>query len=38
VLRHTKRYAEAGQQITEALRRYTEDVRTGRFPNEENSF
>ena len=38
VLKHARRYAEAGQVIRDALAAYTEDVRAGRFPTEENSF
>lgn len=36
--RHTKRYAEVGQVIREALARYAEEVRAGSFPAEENTF
>src|SRR2546426_301132 len=35
--RHTKRYAELGSAISEALRSYAEDVRAGRFPAEQNT-
>ena len=37
-LRHTRRYAEAGRAIREALAAYAEDVRSGRFPSDENAF
>jgi 3-methyl-2-oxobutanoate hydroxymethyltransferase len=33
-----KRYAEAGQVIRDALSRYAEDVRAGRFPDQGQSF
>ncbi|HET8945285.1 MAG TPA: 3-methyl-2-oxobutanoate hydroxymethyltransferase [Dehalococcoidia bacterium] len=36
--KHAKRYANAGETIIEAVRRYAEDVRTGRFPTEKQSF
>jgi 3-methyl-2-oxobutanoate hydroxymethyltransferase len=38
VPRHTRRYAELGPVIRDALTRYAEDVRAGRFPAEENTF
>ncbi|HET9477607.1 MAG TPA: 3-methyl-2-oxobutanoate hydroxymethyltransferase, partial [Dehalococcoidia bacterium] len=36
--KHAKRYANAGEVIIEAVRSYAEDVRTGRFPTEKQSF
>ncbi len=36
--RHTKRYAHIGETITQALRQYAEEVRTGQFPTEEHAF
>ena len=36
-LRHTKRYADVGIQIENALRAYAEEVRDGLFPTKENS-
>jgi 3-methyl-2-oxobutanoate hydroxymethyltransferase len=36
--KHAKRYANAGETIIEAVRKYAEDVRTGRFPTEKQSF
>lgn len=33
-----RRYAEVGVTATEAIRRYAEDVRAGRFPNDEESY
>lgn len=36
--KHTKRYAHIGAVITEALRHYVEEVRTGKFPTEEHAF
>jgi len=33
-----KRYCEAGQIMQTALKRYAEEVRTGRFPAEENFY
>jgi 3-methyl-2-oxobutanoate hydroxymethyltransferase len=33
-----KRYAEIGDAIVDATRRYVEEVRTGGFPKEEHSF
>ncbi|MCS7308832.1 MAG: 3-methyl-2-oxobutanoate hydroxymethyltransferase [Armatimonadetes bacterium] len=36
--KHTKRYAQVGETVTEALRRYAEEVRTGKFPTEEHAF
>jgi 3-methyl-2-oxobutanoate hydroxymethyltransferase len=38
VPRHTRRYAEIGSAIRDALQRYAEDVRAGRVPAEENTF
>jgi 3-methyl-2-oxobutanoate hydroxymethyltransferase len=38
VPRHTKRYAELGQQVRDALARYAEEVRAGTFPAEEQTF
>lgn len=35
--RHAKRYAEAGELIREAISAYADDVRTSRFPGEEQS-
>jgi 3-methyl-2-oxobutanoate hydroxymethyltransferase len=35
--RHTRRYAEIGTAIRDALQQYVEDVRAGRFPAEENT-
>jgi len=37
VPKHAKRYAEAGQAITEAVCAYVDDVRAGRFPTERES-
>jgi 3-methyl-2-oxobutanoate hydroxymethyltransferase len=36
--RHTKRYAELGKLIREAIGEYVRDVRAGEFPSEENAF
>lgn len=36
--KHTRRYAEAGDLIHTALAAYADDVRSGRFPGEENAF
>jgi 3-methyl-2-oxobutanoate hydroxymethyltransferase len=36
--RHAKRYAELGCMMRDAIGHYVEDVRTGRFPAEENTF
>ena len=36
-LRHTKRYAEIGAEMTKAIRAYAEDVRTGAFPGQTHS-
>jgi 3-methyl-2-oxobutanoate hydroxymethyltransferase len=36
--RHTKRYAELGQAIENALGQYVEEVRSGAFPGEPNTF
>lgn len=33
-----KRYADLGRAITEAVRKYCDDVREGRFPDEEHSY
>jgi 3-methyl-2-oxobutanoate hydroxymethyltransferase len=33
-----KRYAEAGSTIKEAVARYAEEVRSGKFPGEKQSF
>jgi 3-methyl-2-oxobutanoate hydroxymethyltransferase len=38
VPKHAKRYAELGSEITTAVRAYAEEVRTGRFPTEKESF
>lgn len=38
VPRHTKRYAELGRAIREAVQRYAEEVRARAFPAEENTF
>jgi 3-methyl-2-oxobutanoate hydroxymethyltransferase len=38
VPRHTKRYAEIGKTIRDALAQYAEEVRSGAFPAEENTF
>ena len=38
VPKHTRRYAEVGEVIRDALAAYAEDVREGRFPTEEQSF
>jgi 3-methyl-2-oxobutanoate hydroxymethyltransferase len=37
VPKHTRRYADLGAAIREALGRYADDVRTGAFPAEENT-
>jgi 3-methyl-2-oxobutanoate hydroxymethyltransferase len=36
--RFVKRYAEVGEEIKRALERYAEDVRTGRFPEEQHTY
>ena len=36
--KHAKRYAGIGSQITDALRTYADEVRSGKFPTSENSF
>ena len=36
--KHSRRYAEAGKMITDALASYAKEVREGIFPGEENSF
>ena len=36
--KHAKRYADAGELITGALKTYAEEVKNGTFPTEENSF
>ena len=36
--KHAKRYVEAGEIITGALKNYADDVRNGSFPTAENSF
>jgi len=36
--RFVKKYADLGPQIREAVRRYTEEVRSGAFPGKEHSF
>jgi 3-methyl-2-oxobutanoate hydroxymethyltransferase len=33
-----KRYAELGEAVVDAVRRYTDDVRTGAFPGPENAY
>jgi 3-methyl-2-oxobutanoate hydroxymethyltransferase len=38
VPKHAKRFANLGEIITEALRTYAEDVRSGAFPTEKESF
>jgi 3-methyl-2-oxobutanoate hydroxymethyltransferase len=38
VPRHTKRYAELARLVREALQAYRDEVQSGRFPGEENSF
>jgi 3-methyl-2-oxobutanoate hydroxymethyltransferase len=38
VPRHTRRYADLGAAIRDAVTRYAEDVRGGAFPAEENTF
>jgi len=38
VPKHTRRYAEAGTAIRDAVAGYAADVRAGRFPTEEQSF
>jgi 3-methyl-2-oxobutanoate hydroxymethyltransferase len=38
VPKHAKRYTDLGSQITEAVGAYAEEVRTGRFPTEKESF
>jgi 3-methyl-2-oxobutanoate hydroxymethyltransferase len=38
VARFVKRYAEIGSTIQEALEAYAEDVRTGRFPEEQHTY
>jgi 3-methyl-2-oxobutanoate hydroxymethyltransferase len=35
--RHSRRYADLGEQLENALRAYVEDVRAGSFPSPENS-
>jgi 3-methyl-2-oxobutanoate hydroxymethyltransferase len=36
--RFVKRYAELGEAVVDAVRRYTDDVRTGAFPGPENAY
>ena len=36
--KHTKRYAHIGETITQALRQYADEVRSGQFPTEEHAF
>lgn len=36
--RHSRRYAEIGEAIKQAVGQYAEDVRTGTFPGPENSY
>jgi 3-methyl-2-oxobutanoate hydroxymethyltransferase len=36
--RHTRRYAQAGSLIREAVTRYVDDVRHGLFPTDDNAF
>jgi 3-methyl-2-oxobutanoate hydroxymethyltransferase len=36
--RFVKRYAEVGEEIKRALERYAEEVRTGRFPEEQHTY
>lgn len=36
--RHSKRYADLGSAACEAFRSYVDEVKTGRFPADENSF
>lgn len=36
--KHAKRYADAGELITGALKTYADEVKNGSFPTEENSF
>jgi 3-methyl-2-oxobutanoate hydroxymethyltransferase len=36
--RFVKRYAEIGEEIKRALERYADDVRTGRFPEEQHTY
>ena len=36
--KHSRRYAEAGKVITDALASYAREVREGAFPGDENSF
>jgi 3-methyl-2-oxobutanoate hydroxymethyltransferase len=36
--KHSRRYAEAGKIITDALASYARDVREGTFPADENCF
>jgi 3-methyl-2-oxobutanoate hydroxymethyltransferase len=38
VPRHTRRYAEVGQIIREAISQYVREVRGGEFPRDENAF
>ncbi len=38
VPKHTRRYAEIGEAVRDALAAYAADVREGRFPTEEQSF
>jgi 3-methyl-2-oxobutanoate hydroxymethyltransferase len=38
VPKHAKRYADLGEQISEAVRAYANDVRAGTFPTEKESF
>lgn len=36
--KHTKRYAHVGESITQAVRQYVNEVKSGQFPTEEQSF
>ncbi len=38
VAKHTRRYLEGGDLVCEALKRYADDVRSGVFPGEENTW
>jgi 3-methyl-2-oxobutanoate hydroxymethyltransferase len=38
VPKHAKRYAQIGETVTEAVRRYVTEVQDGAFPTERESF